>query len=511
MNKFNTTFNAYQLVLPLDTQILIPDNSRVRTVDSVIHQLDLKALVGKWCQRERDIPFIILLKVVAFGFVSNIRSSRKIERACRKDIDFMWLLQGHRVPDHNMIARFIAAVDMNEVLVHLNKFLIKHEEINFENTFIDGTKQEAYANRYTFVWKGSAEKHKAKLEEKVKVFLAEIFERYKIKFTDISSVVNYFESLNIVRAEKGKRKNQEQKDADIAIDYNNRLNKHNEYLSQMTNRRSLSKTDPDATFMRMKDDHMLNGQLKPAYNVQLAVESEYILGFYVSANCSDNTTLIPFLDKLQNEYHRKPKKVTTDAGYESEENYNYLKEHEINCYIKPTNYEQSKTRKYKKQIGRKENMPYDSEKDEYTCAAGKKLTAIETKIRESSTGYKSQVTIYQCENCTDCPQRSACTKGKEGYNKKIECSRKFEELRAKSLANITSKEGIVLRINRSIQVEGAIGVVKEDYGFRRFTRRGTKQVCNETALICIGYNLNKLHNNIISNSLGFKLHNLDTA
>ena len=211
--------------------------------------------------------------------------------------------------------------------------------------------------------------------------------------------------------------------------------------------------------------------------------------------------------RLSNTFER----VIADAGYESEENYAYLKENHQKVFIKPLNYEASKTRKYKAQLGKRENMAYDELTDTYTCANGRTLKPIEVKIRESQTGYRKEVTLYECETCQDCPLRSKCTKAKEGNHKRIEVSKKMLSLRTESLENIQSEEGIILRKNRSIQVEGAFGVLKQDYGFRKFLTRGKVHVTVEMLLLCFGYNVQKLHNKIQSNRCGQQLHKQKVA
>jgi hypothetical protein len=214
------------------------------------------------------------------------------------------------------------------------------------------------------------------------------------------------------------------------------------------------------------------------------------------------------LDKIETEYGKRHKNATLDAGYESEENYVYLKNKGQTAYIKPQNYEQQKTREYKKQIGRKENMRYDPVLDEYTCSNGKKLKAAYTYKRKSTSGYEQTVTKYRCENCTACPVRKLCTKAKDDNLKELECSRLFEELRTASKERIVSELGIQLRINRSIQAEGAFGIIKQDHEFRRFNRRGKAGITKELALLAVALNINKLHTRLINDQTGFTLHEI---
>ena len=196
--------------------------------------------------------------------------------------------------------------------------------------------------------------------------------------------------------------------------------------------------------------------------------------------------------------------MVDDAGYESEENYVYLDENEQTSFIKPQAYEGMKKANFKKNISKRENMDYNEKDDEYTCHNNKTLRPTGTTIRKSKSGYKSEVTIYECESCYDCEHKSKCTKATG--NRKMQVSKLFIEKRNRSLTNITLPEGILLRMNRSIQVEGAFGVMKEDYGFRRFLTRGKNNVKIEFTLLSFGYNINKLHNKIQNNRCGLFLH-----
>lgn len=184
-------------------------------------------------------------------------------------------------------------------------------------------------------------------------------------------------------------------------------------------------------------------------------------------------------------------------GYESEEAYCFLDKNEQKYFIKPQIYDKWKKRSFKKDISKRENMEYNSEEDFYICHNGKKLKPIFIKERTNKNGYKSEITVYECEDCTGCPYKEKCTKSKN--NKRLNVSKKFIEKRNKSLENITSEQGILYRMNRSIQVEGAFGVLKNDYGFQRFLLKSKTKVKLEILLLCIGYNINKLHSKIQNN------------
>jgi transposase len=436
-------------------------------------------------------------------------SSRELERACKRDINYIWLLGSEKAPNHSEIARFRSkrlSESCEDLFYQLVRKLNERGEIKYEHLFVDGTKMEANANKYSFVWRKSVEKHQAQLEQKINSFILELCSRYG--WMDESIPEEALCRLNTMRTEpfvhgRGKRKTQLQRDIEQLTELVARNQKYEKYNGTFRGRNSFSKTDTDATFMRMKDDHMRNAQLKPGYNVQLAVEGEYITGVDISSERSDQLTMIPLLERMESHLGVRYEDVTLDAGYESEENYTWFEKQERLCYIKPQNYERSKKRKFKSNMHLRENMPYDAEKDEYTCPAGKKIKAVYTGRRKSKSGFESEITYYECESCEGCQYKKNCTRSKG--NRKMQLSKEFLRQREQSLKIITSEKGILLRMNRSIQVEGAFGVIKQDYGFRKFLLRGNKKVRTEILLVAMAYNINKLHNKIQKNRNGTQL------
>ena len=206
----------------------------------------------------------------------------------------------------------------------------------------------------------------------------------------------------------GRRKSPVQKATEVAEEFLKRLLQYEKNLRIMGDRNSFAKTDHDATFMRMKEDHMKNGQLKPAYNVTIGVDSEYVTCVTTSQDRSDGVTLIPLMKKL--EKHVRCKNVVADAGFESEENYTFLEEHGYPAFIKPSNYEIAKTKKYRTDIGRRENMPYDAEKDSYVCHRVHPIENIGIKKSKTRSGYLIETTIYECKHCDGCPCKEKCIK-----------------------------------------------------------------------------------------------------
>ena len=317
---------------------------------------------------------------------------------------------------------------------------------------------------------------------------------------------------------QGKHKTAFQRDYELLSDWYEREKKYEYYLRRMKDRNSLSKTDESATFMHLKEDHMRNSQLKPAYNIQIAVDADYIVAAEIFNDRTDVNTFVPFMEKIKKQLGFKYMYPTADAGYESEENYTYFENNGQKPCIKPANYEQTKTRKYKNDIGRAENMQYDENTDTYTCHYGRKLVNVGIRKSKTSSGYISEKTMYQCENCKGCPYKAQCIKHNARCNtpleertKRFELSKTFKKQREEMLERINTKQGILLRINRSIQVEGAFGVLKEDMGFRRFLTRGTANVRTEILLLCLAYNVQKLHNKTVANRQGQFLHEIKVA
>lgn len=252
----------------------------------------------------------------------------------------------------------------------------------------------------------------------------------------------------------------------------------------------------------MKEDAMMNGQLKPAYNLQHGVDSEYITWIDISARPTDTGTMIPFLKDMKKHLSFQYQEIVADAGYESEENYVFLEKNGQSSYIKPLNYEISKTRKYKKDIGKMENMEYHSENDSYQCQNGKMLTVQYQRKQKTATGYPRTVTVYQCHECKGCPFKEKCIKGNncktpmEKREKRLYVSKVMKQKREENIKRITSEYGTQLRMNRSIQAEGSFANVKEDMNFRRYLYRGKENVTAQSVILAIGYNINKLHHKI---------------
>ena len=501
-----------QVALPLNIEKKIPETDPIFKLVEICETLDYtnlyKEYIRVWRKTDPATMFILLV----YGYIRRLYTSRKIEEACRTDIRFMWILGMEEPPDHSTIARFQnerLAIVIEELFYQLVAKLIEMGEVSYTNVFIDGTKIEANANKYSFVWAKAVEKNLQKLEAKIETATKSIAFKYGLT-SDIcfENMIRFL--MNKAAAQKitfvhgkGKHKTQLQKDIDTLVEYGDKRHTYIENLKIAGSRKSYSKIDTDATFMRMKEDYMNNGQLKAGYNVQIAVESEYIVGVGLFPNPTDTTTLIPFLERMKRMSGMKISNVVADAGYPSEENYDYLDKNGQRAFIKPQNYEISKTRKYKNDIFRPEHMTYDEEADEYTCPNGKKLKFVFIKKYTTDNGYESERKIYRCETCEGCPYREKCHTSKN--DRTIRVSHKLNEQNKRAYDLITSEEGIKLRLNRSIQVEGAFGVIKQDFGFKRFLTRGKTKTETQFFLLSFAFNIEKLCNRIAFGRFGISL------
>ena len=515
----------YQIKLPLDVEILIPADDPVRLLSAFVEGMELSDLYQTYGKiKKNQATPRQLFKIMIYASMNRIYSSRDIETACRRDVNFMYLLEGKPAPDHATFARFISlhfAQCSKKTLAEVSKLLYSLGEISGKSIFIDGTKIESVANKYTFVWKKAVTKNQAKLFDKILVFVEECENLYGFRIAyngkvSLHTLKRLRKKLCRIRQEEGiafvhgtgRRKTRLQKSLETLETYIAKLKEYNKKLYVCGDRNSYSKTDPDATFMRMKEDAMLNGQLKPAYNLQHGVDSEYITWLDISSRPTDTRTLIPFLKDMELYLPFKYQEIVADAGYESEENYLFLEENGQLAHIKPQNYEISKTRKYRQDIGRMENMKYDEKADCYYCKNGQVLTMQYEKREKTARGYRRTVTVYRSNGCSGCPFKTDCIKGNncktpmEDRQKVLYVSKKMKEKRQETLERITSDYGTQLRMNRSIQAEGSFANIKEDMEFRRYLYRGNANVTAQSILLAIGYNINKLHHKIQAGRTG---------
>lgn len=540
-------------------ELSLPDDDPVYTLKKVMEDLDFSGLLANCSDKGRTgYNPIMMYAVVTYANMRGVRSVDRIVELCERDLAFIWLTRGQK-PKRDAFYEFKGKKLTSEILDDLNyqflRRLQKEGLVTLKELFIDGTKIEANANRYTFVWRGTINYHLAGLLDSIELnfsryntFLQENGYRQKydignaqmfviegmdkvrsvieknrkrklskhkklanntvIEIDNCSplEILKLQKNLNTVATGegiefvygKGKRKPEIQQLYEELEHLGQRLMGYKECFEIMgKDRNSYSKTDLEATFMRMKEDHMLNGQLKPAYNVQIAVENYFIVHGYVSNDRTDYNTLIPVLEKHQKAFGSVLEEVTADSGYCSEKNLLYLKEKGIESYIKLQDHEKRKTRAYAEDISKYYNMKVEVFEDEqfYICHDGRELRHIRTETKEQN-GYTQTFEVYGCADCSGCEHKARClykynAEKDTERNKIMKINEQWEELREKSHANIQSERGILKRQTRSIQTEGHFGDIKENENFRRFNYRSADKVYKEFMLYAIGRNINK--------------------
>lgn len=505
------TFKDYtmdQLQLPLSFEDFIPENHLVRVVNTVVDSLELKPLYDRY--KKGGCPAYhprMMLKVMIYSFTQKTYSSRQIAKALRENINYMWIAGGNK-PDFRTINRF--RLDMKDIIedifYEVIKLLIEKKYIKLQNYFLDGTKIEANANKYTFVWNKSVQNYDKKLDEKIKNHLREIDsivaqenriyldedleelgETSHITAEQVEAVV---ESIDARLAENPQDKGLKKKSREFKKDILPRKKKYEEAFRTFDGRNSYSKTDHDATFMRMKEDAMLNGQLKPGYNIQIGTENRYIVGFTIHPNPTDTKTLIPHLKHLEEKLGRLPENIVADAGYGSEENYEYLEEKKLGSYVKYNKFHWEKKKKNRENPYLADNLPYVPETDSFVCRNGKQLEHVGNRKYVTEAGYKTRRDYYRCKDCSSCPYAAECKNTDK--NRTIQVSHRLNELKRKANENLCSEKGLELRSQRVVEVEQVFGRIKGCWSFRRFHLRGKDKVKIEWGLLAIAHNITKM-------------------
>lgn len=507
-------YTQNQLSLPLDMECLIPPTHMVRVINQAIDQMDLSPLLEQYPGGGRaSFHPVMMTKLIVYAYTDKIFSSRRIEKAARENIMYMWLCGGN-TPDFKTINTF-RSERMKEVLLHVFgevvDLLARQGYIKLENYFLDGTKIEANANKYSWVWGKSTKRYKENLQKKCRELfaLAESLneeENQTYGEDNLEELGNEEKPIDSAAIEEAVKRIDEKLAAEptnkplkkakriIETDYLPRMQKYEHQEALLAERNSYSKTDTDATFMRMKEDHMKNGQLKPGYNVQIGTENQYIVGYSLHQQAGDTSCLKDHLAILENQRQgQMPKNIVADAGYGSEENYACLKEKGLGNYVKYNTFHKEATRKWKNDPTRVQNWRYEKDLDVYYCSYGRKLCFQYERTQKSKSGYSSLVRVYESESCEDCPHRDRCVKSeKPEAKRRIYINRKANALRAQARANLTGEYGLLMRSLRPVEVESVFGQIKGNFGMRRFSLRGLEKVTLEWGWHCIAHNMRKL-------------------
>ena len=517
MSNSKLPFKKYDcnqiMLLPPSLDELIADTHPVRVVSGVIDSIDLQLLIKEYKGGGTTAHHPkMLLKLLVYGYISNIYSSRKLEALATENVPTMWLVAMNR-PDHNTINRFRSERLKNvlkEVFSQVVLLLAQSGHLDLQEAYTDGTKIEANANKYTFVWGNSIKTNKEKIAAQLEELwdysqqVAQHEQTQHQPTLDLStltpelveqtlqSIESNLSSVNKQTENTITYKKKKQKVNYAKRNWSSKLREYRQKEQILNQRNSYSKTDVDATFMRMKDDHMQNGQLKAGYNLQISTNRQFILHYTLHQKPSDSTTFIPHFKSFKNYLHQYPKNITADAGYGSHENYQFMEDQSINAYVKYNYFhkEQKNNKAQQDDLKDVSKLYYDSEHDHYICPMGQVMKKIGQTHQSTQNGYVQNKTIYQAQNCNGCPLQTSCHKAKG--HRQIQINHQLNRLKSKAKSNLLSEQGIKRRKQRPADVEAVFGNLKQNKGFTRFSLRGLEKVEIETGLMALAHNLAKV-------------------
>lgn len=509
-----TDYNMNQLTLDLSTSFSPKENHVACFINELVENLQINEpyIFG----RPKAYNLSAMMKLVLFAYTRETFTSRKIERLAEENIYARWLTQ-EMVPSYRTIARFCISNDVQELtnkgLDALTEYLRERNLID-DALFIDGTKILADANKFSFVWKKNTIRFDQMNREKILLMMGELKEAYDVKHIPEGSnlsldMIDELLTRMELRLEKLEKEavetkkvspNPAKKQRRTLKSQKRKLSERRDKLTEHQNqmliygaRNSYSKTDHDATFMRVKEDHMMNGQLKPAYNLQIATCNQFVLGYEVFQNPTDTKTLRPLIEKM-NLAEQPHRYIVADAGYGSESNYRYL-EDELPQHTGLIPYatmlkEQSK--RWQTDERKVMNWMYDAEGDFYIDPKGVRFNFHAYRQREDKEGFVKDTKEYQAEKLDENQQLIADSLTPKGYLRKISVNPTWEYHKAKQREVLSAPETGKIYGRRKIDVETVFGYMKACLGFTRYTVRGLDKVRKQSGLLITAINMLKL-------------------
>ena len=513
-------YNMNQITIPLNIEVMIPADDIAIAVNDMVESIpdaafeDFDHHFGAASHHPR-----MMMKIILCGYAQSVYSGRKIEALLGDSLRMKWLAQ-HQHPSYRTINRFRIHPHMNaliaEAFIQFRMQLQANDLIDDEAIFIDGTKLEANANKYTFVFRKSVEQHQEKLRAQSKLMYDTMYEQMIIPAlleesedivtdahlntmhqaletveNDLTEAIDATEDVpdrKAIRSERSVIRKAKKKCADLR----DRELKYTQQLAILGERNSYSKTDTDATFMRMKEDHMRNGQLKAGYNLQVASNHQFVLGYDLYPNPTDTRTLKPFLDTMLETFQHLPGKIVGDSGYGSESNYEMIMDdYERTALIPYNTYYKEKKKKYKDDEIHPANWPYDATNDLYICPDDREIRFDRYTKRTDKCGYTRSFKMYASDDCSGCPLYDMCIKSEKQINKRIQKNMNLEYFKAQVNHQLSTKENREIYQQRKVDIETVFGNLKANLSFRRFSVRGMRKVKIETGLALLALNLRK--------------------
>lgn len=498
------TFKSYNpndsLLLPPCLGDYLPQNHNARVVSAIVDRLDISEIESSYKGGgASSYNPRMLLKVIVYAYLNNVYSGRQMEKLVVENIAYMWL-SGMQAPDFRTINLFRSrrlAGKFDKLFTQIVLLLNEEGLVSLKVQYIDGTKIESVANKYTFVWKGSTEKNKSKLEADVKAVLDAAEQALAMENAEESQELSSDEMARRADrildkmdregiSDKKMRKTVEKVKTEKAA----KMKEYENKLDTLGERNSYSKTDPDATFMRMKEDAMNNGQTKPGYNVQISTENQFITNYGIFWRPSDQGTFIPYVTSFRERYGRQSDEICADSGYGSEQNYAFMDGAGITPYVKYNLFHAEDKRSRRNNPFLVGNLYYNAIDNYYVCPMGQRMDHIGDFKTKSDLGYVSVVSRYRAQNCKGCPLRGMCYKGASD-RRIIEVNHQNNAYRAEAKRLLTSERGLYHRSNRPIEPEAVFGNIKFNHGFKRFRLKSNTKVNIEFGLVAVAHNIRK--------------------
>jgi len=504
------------VLLPQSLEEMIPERHLVRVVSATIDKMDVSPLLASYKGGGASAYHpVMLLKVFVYGYLMKIYTSRRLAKAVREDIHFMWLA-GMRRPDFRTLNVFRSSrlkETIDAVFTALVTFLDQEQLIHLESYFVDGTMIEANANRHQVVWAKNTRRYKQRTLEKVQALLEKIdtlarqedlqygdrdleelgnestitAEKLAKHVGDLTALLReqqVKESPSSSAQPPASRGKVEAAVRSLAQEHLPKLTRYEQQERTLGTRNSYARTDPEATVLRTKTE-----QLLPSYMVVVGTENQFLLHYSLHQRASESDAFLPHLRGAKQRHGRFPRAVIGDAAYGCEENYEVLAEQQIVAYLHYPGYEQERTKRRRLRYDR-HDFSYDARQDVYRCPQGRRLLFLQEHHDSTRTGYKTRSRVYQCESCGGCPVRGACLRG--SGPRTVSVNLHLERLRQEARARLSSAEGKALYLRRGTEPESVFGDVKENQGFRRFHLRGLAKVNVEVGLLSLAHNIKKL-------------------
>ena len=492
MNHFNTK----QGVLFYDYTLDVKQTSKIDRLLDLLDSSGAGSIIAEEQHRNGmgrpETDSFRLFACILYGFAMKGSSLRELEASCRYDIRYRYIMDG-QIPSHMSFGRFINNVikpHRDEIFAAVTKAIRDHFSLDFSDCFIDGSKIEADANRYKFVWKPMV--FHERISEKARGLLYSMGLGRGVPGSGVIASSMLAEKVTaandlLASIDAGEERRVLQGRIRSLVSY---LEKTLEYEEKERicgpDRNSYYKTDHDATAMCLKQDYYsgLGSSMHAAYQVQLVVSSGIIASYYVSQDRTDIYTFVPTMEGFRRMYGCLPSRICADSGYGCLENYHYCERNGILPFVKYQSWQGECS-------GRRPALYELDGNGSITCLGGRKGNEVE--IPERHHRFKGAA-FYRVEGCSGCEFMPYC---RQFMKESVSDSRVFEfnpelqrmKQRARDL--LLSVEGIEMRVNRSCQAEGGFGIMKQNMSYDRFRRTGMEQVSTELMLTALGCNIRK--------------------